>query len=158
MPRRPPKHPHGSKIDIDRLSIRSLESWAAQLGVLHVANGAPEDEVPTLLRRVLLNIQDTSDELRHGQSLRRLPMAESMWPNMPYRLLHGLPLEGMVERDDPRRKRDADLVEVLASIMITMPEGNDKERALKWLDKRIKGIINGTVVVDRELEDDDFEL
>ena len=50
------------------------------------------------------------------------------------------------------------MVEVLASIMITMPEGNDKERALKWLDKRVKGIINGTVVVDRELEDGVFEL
>ena len=67
------------------------------LGVLHVADGVPENQRAMTLQRELARLARNGTDMRNGQ-LRRLPMSESEWPNMPYRLLHGLPMKGAIAR------------------------------------------------------------
>ncbi|KAI5887725.1 uncharacterized protein SCHCODRAFT_02514947 [Schizophyllum commune H4-8] len=143
-------HLPNAKVNIGRLSKRSLESWAAQLGVLHVADGVPENQRAMTLQRELARLARNGTDMRNGQ-LRRLPMSESEWPNMPYRLLHGLPMKGAIAKDDPRR--DTELSnEQIKDFIMTKLGGKKKRRALKWIDKRIEKGISGA-----DADDDDDE-
>ncbi|KAK1222856.1 hypothetical protein PQX77_014278 [Marasmius sp. AFHP31] len=82
--RGPPKH--GEKLNIGRMSKRTLESWASHYGVLHLAEDLPVDKRAMKYQQLLLEIQRSwSGALVVGQKMDRMPMSQSQWPNKKYK-------------------------------------------------------------------------
>ncbi|KAL0577642.1 hypothetical protein V5O48_004331 [Marasmius crinis-equi] len=80
----PPKH--GEKLNIGRMSKRTLESWAAHYDVLHLAEDLPVDQRAMKYQHLLLDIQRSRPgALVVGQKMTRVPMGQSQWPNKKYK-------------------------------------------------------------------------
>nr|GAT56654.1 predicted protein [Mycena chlorophos] len=82
----PHTHPSkGEPLRLHKSSRRTLESWANHFGFKHLADELPMSERAEFYREKLKETQRQGLGPFVGQKMKRLSMAESDWPNKPFR-------------------------------------------------------------------------
>ncbi|KZV88001.1 hypothetical protein EXIGLDRAFT_839582 [Exidia glandulosa HHB12029] len=95
----------GTKMNIGRMSKRTLESWAHYYGVRHLADGVPLTRKPMVYQRMLIDIQREGRGPIHGHKMTRLPMSQSDWPNKTFLMTEEERAQRMEERRKKKRER-----------------------------------------------------
>ncbi|KAJ7629120.1 hypothetical protein FB45DRAFT_795022 [Roridomyces roridus] len=81
----PPHRIPGQPLLLRRTSRRTLESWANHYGFKHLADELPLNKRAEFYKTRLYELQRSGQGPLYGQPMKRLPMAQSDWPNRKYK-------------------------------------------------------------------------